>query len=173
MNDLNPDKRGRHWPWAVGALLLLILTINVAVFLAATGDGGAVIVDDYYRKAVEWDAGQAELAASRALGWTATLSFREVPEGLESADGPGPPNTLVFVELADSLGRPVEGAAVTLEGSHRAHERAWRAPAVPREGGYGAAFRLGPAGLWDWRIEARRGEELFLQAQVRELGQAR
>lgn len=172
MSDSKPDKRGRFWPWAVGALLLLILTINVGVFLSATGDGGAVIVEDYYQKAIDWDAGQAELAASRALGWTAALSFREVPAGLASAAGADPPNTLVFVALRDSLGAPVEGAAVMLAGGHRGHERLWRAAASPMDGGYGAAFRLGPAGLWDWRVDATLDGKHFIQSETRELGSA-
>jgi hypothetical protein len=165
---------GRFWPWAIAALMLLILTIALAVLRAATGDGGAAVIEDYYQQAVDWDAGQADLAASRALGWSAELSFREVPQGMASAAGKNPPNTLVFVALADREGRPLEGATVTLAGAFRGHsQRIWSAVALPLEGGYGAAFRLGPPGLWDWRITAERDTARFLHSETRELGRAR
>lgn len=164
---------GRHWPWLVGALLLLILTINIAVFVAATSDSGHVIVDDYYTKAVNWDETIAQREHNRALGWQVQLNFRPVPAGWDGA-GEENPNTLLHVALLDSTGLPVPDAEVHLncfQNAHSAHQ--WNAQLSPVKDGHAAAFRLGPAGLWQFQLEAKAGGERFTWETERELGSVR
>ncbi len=168
-----PKKAGAYWPWLVGSLLLLILTINIAVFFAATGDPSHVIVEDYYQKAVDWDQTAAQVQHNQELGWHVRLTFRPVPEDWTGA-GENAPNTLVHVALVDSSGLLLKDAAIDLHCFHNARSSQIReARLTVLDDGQAAAFRLGPPGLWQFRLEATVGSERFTWEEERELGQVK
>ena len=50
------------YPGIVIGILLMSVTAHVILIVLASSDGGAQVVDDYYDKAINWDAEQAEQA---------------------------------------------------------------------------------------------------------------
>ena len=50
----------RLWPWAIGAVLLITVAANLALFHVAGSDPSFVIEPDYYAKAVAWDSTMAQ-----------------------------------------------------------------------------------------------------------------
>jgi len=168
-------RQGRMWPWMVGALLLLMLTMGGVLVWVTLDDPSHVVVEDYYDKAVHWDETRAQQEANARLGWRVELRFLDVPAELALPDSGGhPPNTLVVAALTDSLGVPLDSLDVTLSAFFSARAgRVLEADLRPVEGGLGAAFRLGPPGLWEFRLEATRGAERFTWSGSRELGAVR
>lgn len=144
------------WPLLVVLLLTMSVGTVTTMVLASRSDGGAQVIDDYYRKAVAWDTLAAERRASAALGWHATLAV-EAP----AAD------TLraVLVTVVDRQGVPVAGLSGTVQAGrpHRATllDAQPLAPAdVP--GTYRLALRLDGEGLWDFEVRAHRADERFV-----------
>jgi hypothetical protein len=166
--------RGTWWPWAIAALLaLMALMMGTLVWLAAR-DPTHVVESEYYHKAVDWDRTVAQRAASARLGWSTRLDFLPVPAGMAAPVGAPAPNTLVVAALADSAGRPLAGLRVHLRAFFSARaDRIYQSDLQPVAGGYGAAFRLGPPGLWVFELEARRDSLLFLWSGTRDLGAAK
>lgn len=164
-------ERRSWWPWAVGALLLLMVSMMAILFWAAAHDPTHVVESNYYEKAVHWDRSMAERRASAQLGWTTALDFRAVPAAQAEPVGAPRPNTLVVASLGDSLGRPLEGLRVHLRAFFSARaDRIYQADLQPVPGGYGAAFRLGPPGLWVFELESRRDSSVYLWSGTRDLG---
>jgi len=165
-------RQGRMWPWMVGALLLLMVGMAGVLVWVSLGDPSHVVETDYYDKAMRWDETRAQQEANTRLGWRVELRFLDVPAELAVPDSSGHlPNTLVVAALTDSLGLPLDSLSVTLAAffSGRAG-RVLQAELAPVDGGYGAAWRLGPPGLWEFRLEAQRGGERFTWSGSRELG---
>lgn len=159
------------WPWLVVALLALMATMMGVLFYSAVGDPSHVVVEDYYDKAIHWDQTQAQNTLDTQLGWRVELQFREVPAELAVDQGAGKPNTLVVVQLVDSLNRPLDSLSVHLRAFFSARAgHVFEADLRPVEGGYGAAFRLGPPGIWEFQLEARRDSTLFTWSGTRMLG---
>jgi hypothetical protein len=167
-------RQGRMWPWMVGALLLLMILMAGVLVWLSMGDPSHVVEKDYYDKAVHWDQTRAEREASLALGWKVELQFRDVPAELAIDTGAGKPNTLVVAVLTDSTGSPLDSLQARLSAffSGRAG-RVLEADLQPVEGGLGTALRLGPPGLWEFRLEATRGQDRFVWSGSRELGAVR
>lgn len=93
--------RGLGWPIGIGAILLLTVGGNLAVYRIANDDPAFAIEPDYYRKAVSWDSTLARRAESAALGWTITpqLTARGATGTLvaTATDGAGAPLTQATV----------------------------------------------------------------------------
>lgn len=151
-----------RWPAMIAGALAIHATAWLTVAWVANSDPSYAVEEDYYRKAVEWDAGRAELAASDALGWR--LDYRVEP-------GPGPAEATVHATLADRDGAPVDGAAVALETFHNA-----RAGDILRAdlsadgaGAYSARLPMQRPGVWELRFTADRGADHFRHRETRYL----
>ncbi len=165
------ERRGRMWPWMVVGLLLLMVVMMGVLFYSAVGDPSHVVVENYYDKAIHWDEVQAQAELDRQLGWHVELEFRAVPPELAADPGTGKPNTLVVVQLVDSLNRPLDSLSIHLKAFFSARAgRVFEADLQPVAGGYGAAFRLGPPGVWEFQLEARRDTMHYTWLGTRELG---
>ena len=148
---------GWQWPLLVSAALLFTVGVNVAMLIAASSDAnGTVVEPDYYRKAVDWDRTMALRAASARLGWHATAQL--------TADADG---HRLRVTATDSAGAPVSGARFVAELIHnRDAARPLHAALEEREPGrYEAPVALAHAGMWEVRLDARRGTERFTSTQ--------
>ena len=147
-------KPGALWPVAIVGVLAITVGANVWMLWAAHDPNGAVVEPDYYRKAVAWDSLAAGQARSDGLRWT-------VDAVLGASDGA---RAHVRATLADSLGAPVAGAQVTLEAVHNLdgarHVRAALPESAP--GVYEADASLDRSGMWELRLTARRGTDVFL-----------
>lgn len=147
-------KPAAMWPAAVVAVLAITVGANAWLMWKAREPNGAVLEPDYYRKAVAWDSLAARQGRSDALRWRAEATIGPAAGG----------RARVRAVLADSLGAPVTGAAVTLEAVHNLAAatpvRAALAETAP--GTYEADAALGRPGLWELRLAATRGAEQFL-----------
>lgn len=148
------------WPLAVIGVLAVTVGANVWLIQVAREPNGAVIEPDYYRRAVAWDSLAARRGRSAALGWRADAALSA---GTAAA-------THVRATLADSLGAPVAGCTVALEAVHNlaaaTPARVTLAETAP--GVYEADAALGRPGMWELRLTATRGADVFLASLRRD-----
>ncbi|HKZ05559.1 MAG TPA: FixH family protein [Methylomirabilota bacterium] len=148
---------GRGWLWPLGLALALALSAggNVAFMVLASRDASFAVEPDYYRKALEWDRTMAQASANRALGWMAAVD----------GPAPAPGGRRLVVRLIDRDGGPVDGARMTVEARHgaRAAEVVHGLLAGTGQGRYAAELPLGRVGLWELRLRAERGAQVFTQ----------
>jgi nitrogen fixation protein FixH len=157
----------RHaWPIAVVAVLAITVAANVAVFWVAGDPDAAAVEPDYYAKALRWDSTLVAREASDGLGWRADVALARTDGG----DG----GAAVIVRLRDAAGAPLEDAAVRVEAIHNRHAahpvRMTLAPApLLGRGAYAARAPLDARGMWEIRLAARRGADVFVDDVRREL----
>ncbi len=142
------------WPLAIVGVLAVTVGANVAMIVAARDPNAYVVEPHYYEKAIAWDSAMAVARRSAALGWQVDASL----------DRWSPAGTVLVVALADSAGAPVAGAAVRVEMlNNLSPEHPVRATLREVRGGrYVATVPLPRAGLWEIRVDARRGASLFV-----------
>ena len=141
-------KRGAPWPVAIVAFLVAGASANVYLLVRASSDPAFSVEPDYYAKAIAWDAHLAQMAHNEALGWKAALSTDEGG---------------IVVRLEDRDGRPVAGAAVTLEAfpMARGNQIVRGSLGETPEHAYRADLSFARAGLWEFRLAAQRGADTF------------
>jgi nitrogen fixation protein FixH len=148
-------KRSLRWPLAIVAMIGLHATGMVVVILVATRDPSFAVEPNSYQKALAWDAFSARRHASEALGWTARVhSDRQFDAGhMRTLD----------CEILDRAGHPVEGAtAAVLAFPHsRGEERTRITLREVAPGDYSARAPLVRTGIWELRLVAQRGAEIF------------
>lgn len=156
-----PRDRALRWPAAVVALLGLNVCVCTVTVIAATRIAAPAGAEpDYYEKALNWDETARERAASEALGWTASLAAAPTPDGARRL-------TLV---LRDRDGLPVEAASVEAEVFHPRLGARRTLRLEPLSGGlYAGAAPLEAAGLWEVRLRAERGADVWLHDESLEL----
>ncbi len=158
-------KPGAMWPVAIIGVLAVTVGANIWLFTKAGDPRDTAIEPDYYRKAVAWDSTMAQARADVALGWRAEIAFSALAQG----------TTTLAVTLKDSTGAPVESAAVHVEAINNVDAlQHW--PADLREaapGRYEAAMPLPRPGLWEVRITAKRGADLFTDSERTDLFRGR
>lgn len=150
------------WPAFVIALLLLGIGSAFEALFAARSDGGAQIVEDYYDAALDFDETRAARAASDALGWTAAVSVGACEGGL----------CPVEVTVRDRDGAPVEGLSGVVRASRpQEATAAARLPLSSSEapGVYRQLMPVSADGLWDFALDAQRGDDRFITTVRREL----
>jgi nitrogen fixation protein FixH len=144
---------GRIWAWVPGLLLAGLLGTQLFVLRSALDDPTFATEDDYYRKAVDWDAHMARERQSVALGWLATAQVTAAP-GARRA---------LAVRLRDARGGAISSAqvhAVAFHNARAAHPIALElGESAPGE--YGADLGVARPGLWELRLSASRGGDSF------------
>lgn len=159
MSAPSESQLGRGHVWALlPVVLLLSMFVGWGVMLSfALNDPSFGVEPDYYEKAVNHDARRALETASRRLGWSLQL------DGQRSDSG-----TLgVLVRLRDGQGRPLEGAELAAEAFHVARSSQVRRLAFDeaRPGEYRASLTGVQAGLWEFRFQADRGSDHFVEVR--------
>jgi nitrogen fixation protein FixH len=155
-------KKPHLFPGIVFGLLGLNVSIVGFTLYLAYSDRSFAVEPDYYQKAIGWDDTAAALERSIALGWTATFQTGDV----------GALGRNVSLTLADRVGAPIESAAVSLVAFHNARAaQQLRCDLSPsgRPGVYTAQLDLARPGLWEFRITATRGPDVFTAVVRREL----
>lgn len=144
------------WPAFVVALLLVGIGSAFNALFAARSDGGAQIVEDYYDVALGFEDEQVAQAASAALGWTSEVEVGACEGGL----------CAVELTVRDRAGAPVTGLTGVLETSRpQTAGVIAKIPLAPKEGAPGVYRQLVPmsaAGLWDFAVDARLGDDRYL-----------
>lgn len=148
------------WPTLVFALLGMQVLICATIIYASNSDPTFAVEPDYYQKSLNWDAAQAQKRAQSELGWTLALDVSSAASPLGQRQ--------LRCRLMGRDGRPIEGAAVSAEAFHHARGndrlRIEFIPAGP--GSYEAAAPLRKPGLWEFRFDVRRGEQVFVATET-------
>ena len=147
-------RRGMFWPWFVAFLLAATAAAQGIMLYAATHDPTFSIEPDYYRKAVAWDSTMARERSSAALGWRSVVAM--VPAGGDTAT--------LQVTIVDRAGVPVMGAnaAAVLVNNLDGDAHVTVSLAESAAGSYSAALRKPRRGLWEVRLDVRRGGDRFM-----------
>lgn len=148
-------RRGWYWPLIVLGLLALGVGANVVLLVKANADPSFAVEPDYYRKALDWEKTQAQARVNGELGWEAAVDVAP------KAGTPG--RAVVRARLTDRLGAAVVGARVSLEAFHNSRS-ADRIEATLSDAGSGAYLADVPMrreGLWEFRVRAERGKDVF------------
>ncbi len=157
----SPAKRSLRermiWPgiifWLLGTSFSLM---SVTLFLAVS-DRSFGVEEDYYAKAVSWDADAAALAASDALGWDAEITLAP------TLDLSG--KRAVMVVLTDADGKAVEATASPVFAFHhtRRNETVHFDLSRIGPGRYAVGAPLLRDGLWQLRLRFTRGHDVFFK----------
>lgn len=162
--------RGYQWPVMIVGLLVLGVAANVGILLKGIEAKDDAIEPDYYRKAVNWDASQVALAKSRELGWKVDLTPSVVESATGAAANPGLGQVTVRGSLLDDAATPIDGAKVVIEAfSIRKSGQRTTAHATTEGGRFSLQLPYTASGLWEFRIEATRGNETYTEVLRREL----
>jgi nitrogen fixation protein FixH len=157
-----PGRPGWQWPVIVVALLVVGVGANVGLMVVATRDASFAVEPDYYDKALHWDERMAQEARNAALGWSV---------GAVLAPAARPGEARLTVRLHDRAGQAIDGARVAVQTFHSARARhvltAMLAPEFA--GQYGATLPLDRPGLWEVRLRAERGGQVFTKTLVQDL----
>lgn len=147
--------RGWQWPVFVVALLLINIVIaSFAIYYAST-DKTFAVEPDYYRKAMNWDSYAAMRDASVKLGWRLTPRVEPAPDASRKPR--------FVLEVKDQMGKPVSDVQFRGLAFHhaRAADRLDLALANSGNGVYECEAALNRPGLWEVRLIASRGRDIF------------
>ena len=148
-------KRSLRWPIAIVGIIALHATGMVAVTAIATRNPSFSVEPDHYQKALGWDRLAARRQASDLLGWKAEVTTETQ---LDSAR-----TRRLECRIVDREGKPVTGASVAIlafphaRGEERVHLDLREAEA----GVYDVRAPMARPGLWELRLSALRGPDLF------------
>lgn len=153
--------RGWYWPVGLAALLVGGAGANIALLVITSRDPSFAVEPNYYAKALAWDETMAQETRNEALGWRLGLDVEPAGErGWRT----------VAVRLTDRAGAPLEGAGVAIEALHNARARHVLTAALgPRGAAYAAAMPLARPGLWEFRVRATRGQDVFTATVMRDV----
>jgi nitrogen fixation protein FixH len=149
------------WPAViVGALAVHVVASLVTVWIATSNPSYAV-EEDYYQKALAWDASRDQKRHNTALGW------RLDAEVTAAASTGGDPT--LAVRLVDRDGRPLDGATVAVAAFHnaRADEILRAELAAKGDGLYSCGLAMRRSGVWELRFTVDRGGERFTHTVTR------
>ena len=149
-------KSGLIWPWAIAAFLTFDVVLAIVLLNVATGDPATAVETNYYEKGLNWDASQAAQRASDALGWSSDLRVVAAP-------GDGRTHRVV-IRLTDAHDVAVDNAAVAIEcfANARAGNRLAVRCRAEGAGVYVADINATHGGIWEFRLRAERGDDVFL-----------
>jgi len=139
-----------RWPAFVIGLLLISITASAYTFYQAQADGGAAIVEDYYKKGKAWDQTARAQKAGQAFDVTVDVQalsgeFRPVEVVVRDADG----------RAVTDLSGMLHARRPHLTGSVAA------VPLVPvddRPGTYRQLLPVQEPGIWDFVIDGTRAD---------------
>ena len=152
-----------RWPaFIAGALALQVLASLVTIYLA-TGNPSYAVEDDYYQKALDWDAKRAQDRRNLELGWTLRFEVEPAPSTVDQA--------VLSVVLDDAADASIGGASLTVEAFHNARaDDILRATLDDRgDGRYAGALPITRRGLWEFRFVADLGDDRFSHIETRSL----
>jgi nitrogen fixation protein FixH len=148
-------RRSLRWPIAIVGIIALHATAMVAVITIATRNPSFSVEPDHYQKALGWDRLAARKQASALLGWRAEVTSDARLDGNKTRR--------LECRIVDHDGKPVIGATVSiLAFPHaRGEERVGMDLRETEAGVYDVRAPMARAGLWELRLSALRGPDLF------------
>lgn len=150
------------WPGMVIAFLGFTVASQMILLMASRAGDGLQVEEDYYDRAVDWEAQQDLKAHSKNLGWRVELGFPG-----EFAEG----GSVVEIAIVDSHNEPVEGLEGTLTLRKPSRSGAISTQKLTQAAGKPGVYRseapITNAGLWDFIIEIERDEAPYFLAEIR------
>jgi len=148
-------KKSLRWPIAIVGIIGLHAAAMVAVIAIATRNPSFSVEPDHYQKALGWDRLAARKQASDLLGWKAEVTTDAQLDGARTRR--------LACRIMDREGKPVTGATVAiLAFPHARGEERVRMDLREAEAGvYAVRAPMVRAGLWELRLSALRGPDLF------------
>jgi hypothetical protein len=144
---------GKWWPIAIVSVLAATVGANTVMLFAAGGPQTLAIEPDYYQHAVRWDSTLAQRRVDAELGWQTAVSI-----GVLDRDGAS-----IELRLDDASGAPIDDADVRIDAVNNLDGSRWihAHPASAGAGRYAGRIALTRAGLWELRVDVRRGATRF------------
>jgi nitrogen fixation protein FixH len=150
-----PAKRYFRWPIAIVAMIALHATAMVVVIVHASRDPSFAVEPNSYQKALAWDAFSARRHASDLLGWSARAHTERMLDAGRTRE--------IDCDIVDRAGHPVSGATVALLAfpHARGDQRTRISLRETEPGKYSAHAPMVRDGLWELRLVAQRGADVF------------
>jgi hypothetical protein len=141
-------KRSTLWPIGIGAVLLITVAANIALYYVAGNDPSFVIEPNYYAKAIAWDSTMAQSALNQRLGWHLAPALSPYT----SRDG-----ATLSVTLTDSSGVPITDATVKVAAIYNARAATILESTLTQDqSAYVAHLPVGHRGQWELRFDVNR-----------------
>lgn len=134
-------------------LLGSLVALQLVLVSLAVGDPSVAVEKDYYQKATEWDEAVQRRATSDRLGWSAGVELK-----------PTHGATTIVVRIQDASASSLAGLDVQVDAFHNARAGDVKHVVLREvsEGVYQGDASLTRPGLWEVRVVARQGQDVFL-----------
>jgi len=143
------------WPAIIIGLLALNAVIALWLVVRAVNDPSFAAESNAYEKAVRWDEHLAQLKFNEQLGWRAAIRIERAGEMRHD----------LVIDLKDAAGDGLDGANLKVETFHHARAASVAqitlAPDPATPGVYRAAMNVTRPGLWQVKLAASKGGNLF------------
>jgi nitrogen fixation protein FixH len=156
--------RSNAWALAPAVLLTALVGLQLLLVRTAASDPSFAVEDDYYAKAISWDARMDQERENARLGFTAEVQLTPSNDGVAG----------VRVALSSKDGSPVAGAALKAQAFFvaSANQRVTGNLVEAAPGVYEGRLRMARSGLWEVRLSAERGADRFTHVVRRDLSGA-
>jgi len=155
-----PTRRFQPWPIAIVTVLLAQMLFGVWMARLASSDPHFAVEPDYYARAVNWDETMSQSRRDRALGWRVNATIVRA----------SPDSTVLRIAITDSTGAPVMVDSIVGEALAVAHAAQINTLRLERDGDHWTVpVPHAVSGLWEIRLRAVLGAELFTSLQRVEL----
>jgi hypothetical protein len=153
-----------RWPVLIISALVIHVVVSLATVVIATSNPSYAVEENYYQKALAWDASRAQERHNLELAWQ--LDFEVAPPPAAGSD------PQLVVRLADRDGLPLDGARVAVAAFHnaRADQIVRAEPAATGGGVYACPLAMRRAGRWELRFTVDCGGEHFTRTVTRHIG---
>ena len=152
-----------RWPVLIIGALAVHVVVSLLTVVVATSNPSYAVEEDYYQKALAWDARRAQERRNLELGWQ--LDFEIAPP--ETAGG----DPQLVVQLGDRSGRPLDGARVAVAAFHnaRADQIVRVEPTAAGNGVYACPLAMRRSGRWELRFTVDCDGERFTRTITRDI----
>ncbi len=163
-NESSGKNKHNLWPLMPVALLGLVIASQVVLVSNALKDGGAAVEEDYYKKAINWDAHMAQERTNQQLGWKLELDVKPTTAATSARQ------VDLHVMLQDKQGALISDADVQVVAFPNAKsDHRFKQP-LQREGGnYVIRMPVSRGGLWEFRFEVTRGQQRFTHIERQDI----
>ncbi len=155
-------RRGWYWPFVLVGFLAAVVGCYAAVIYMVASDPSFAVEKDAYQKGLTFSQTLVDRQASDALGWSLDMHVGPAPNQMAE----------VRAVLTGRDGAPVDGATVDVEAFHNASAANVLTAtfSATADHAYTAFMPLRRAGIWEFRVRARRGADTFFVTLTKELG---
>ncbi|MBN8587740.1 MAG: FixH family protein [Rhodothermia bacterium] len=152
-----------RWPVFIIALLVITMIGSISVLFIANYDGGAKVVDNYYKKALDFDKNTALLHESQKLGWKATIE-KAVQDDTKLVN--------ITFSVVDREGKPLSNLTGKMSAERVGTTITTKTDLTAiagQPGKFMAQANFATNGLWDITVLFSDGQKVFKQILRQEI----